>query len=396
MSQATRMKTILTSASLLAAVATCTTTNPGVEGTQSLRITLVTPADPGDLDHPLPDGERTITVSIEALDEQGEVDTSFDRDVDVYAQFLGGLTPQLGKPPLATVPLVAGESGEVIVELPVTFGPTYLWFEDGDEGPAQDGASTWATGTSPTLYYRAPFIEDAQRPPDETALSALDTSPLQDKQLSVIGSRHGLNGRLVISSIYAQGYTLDDVACQDADGTPPCVAGDYDHLLIFSFSRPRDDKGNTLEVGQAITGFAGSVQEFNGLTEIGFPQTFVEGAPDVDAARISPPVLVDPSWFVDTINFERNEAGLLEIADATVCPLDDAYTDFKQWKLDLGSGCDDNSISVITSGTVTDFDPAAHVGDVLPSVVGTLRPVNIGTFNVWILFPRDGADLTLS
>lgn len=387
--------TLLLTGTLASAVA-CTTTNPGVEGTQSLRITLVSPADPGDIGNPLPDGERTITVKVEALDEQGEVDTTFDRTVDVYSQFLGGLTPQLGKPPLTTVPLVAGESGEVMIELPETFGPTYLWFEDGDAGPAQDGASTWATGTSPTLWYRAPFIEDAQRPPDEAALSALDSSPLQDKQLSVTGSRHGANGRLVISSIYAQGYTLDDVACQDPQGTPPCVAGDYDHLLIFSFSRPRDDNGNTLSVGQTITGFAGSVQEFNGLTEIGFPQTFVEGAPDVDVDRISPPVQVDASWFVEPINFERNEAGLLEIVDATVCPLDDAFTDFKQWKLDLGAGCDDNSISVITAGTVTDFDPAAHVGDVLPSVVGTLRPVNIGTFNVWILFPRDGADLTLS
>jgi hypothetical protein len=27
--------------------------------------------------------------------------------------------------------------------------------------------------------------------------------------------------------------------------------------------------------------------------------------------------------------------------------------------------------------------------------VGTLRPVNIGSFNVWIVYPRSAADLTL-
>jgi hypothetical protein len=35
------------------------------------------------------------------------------------------------------------------------------------------------------------------------------------------------------------------------------------------------------------------------------------------------------------------------------------------------------------------------VGKTLPRVVGTLRPVNIGTFNVWIVYPRSAADLTL-
>ena len=35
------------------------------------------------------------------------------------------------------------------------------------------------------------------------------------------------------------------------------------------------------------------------------------------------------------------------------------------------------------------------VGRTLPRVVGVLRPVNIGSFNVWIIYPRSTADLTL-
>ena len=66
---------------------------------------------------------------------------------------------------------------------------------------------------------------------------------------------------------------------------------------------------------------------------------------------------------------------------------------YKQWKLDLGLGCQD-AINVITSG-VAELDPAEHVGEVMPRVVGTLRPVNTGSFNVWIVYPRGTSDLTL-
>ena len=34
-------------------------------------------------------------------------------------------------------------------------------------------------------------------------------------------------------------------------------------------------------------------------------------------------------------------------------------------------------------------------GMTVTRVVGVLRPVNIGSFNVWIIYPRDSADLTL-
>jgi hypothetical protein len=50
---------------------------------------------------------------------------------------------------------------------------------------------------------------------------------------------------------------------------------------------------------------------------------------------------------------------------------------------------------VITAGVVTSVDPAVLVGQRLPRVVGILRPVSIGSFNVWIIFPRGAGDLTL-
>ena len=81
-----------------ALVGACTDTRPAIEGTQSLRITLVSPTNPGGpaKQDRLPDTERTVVLNVEALDAEGQLDTSFDKDVQVYAQFLGTLTPSFG------------------------------------------------------------------------------------------------------------------------------------------------------------------------------------------------------------------------------------------------------------------------------------------------------------
>lgn len=367
----------------------CVETLPPLEEITSLRVTLLAPTDPGAEDRRLDSSVTTVQIQVEALDAQGAL-ADVDGPVKVYAQFLGTLTPALGSAaPLATITLTDGVSPASTVMLPRVFGPTVLWVEDDREG------GTYPTGTSPVLWFRDPFISDISTPRDEMALDALESSPLELKQVNVSGSRYGANGRLVVTGTYAQGYSLSDVSCADANGTPPCVAGPYDHILIFSFSRPRDEAGRNITAGQFTNGFSGGVQEFNGLTEIGFPQSFVD-EPDplsVDEARIPAPVVVQSSWLTNVIEFERNETGLLQVNGGTVCPLDMDYTTYKQWKLDIGRGCG-SPINVITTG-ISDFDPAALEGMPINRVVGVLRPVNIGTFNVWIIYPRTGADLTL-
>jgi hypothetical protein len=82
------------------------------------------------------------------------------------------------------------------------------------------------------------------------------------------------------------------------------------------------------------------------------------------------------------------------VQDAQVCPLDRDYEIYAQWKLDVGRGCRD-AINVISEGKVDGFDPGDFVGQPLPEVVGVLLPVNIGSFHVWIIYPRDADDVTL-
>jgi hypothetical protein len=380
-------------AALLLVVAACVDTKPPIKGTQSLAVTITSPSDPGSDATRLPDTARTITYNLQALDQDGNPDASYTRDVQVYVQFLGTLTPYLGDAPLATVHVANGVAMNQSITLPPVFGPTSIWFDDG-----KDTDATFATGASPTLWYRDPFIQDIQKPVDEMALDALSASPLQNKNLDVRASRYGANGRLVVSSVFAQGYTVADMQCA-AGGAPPCTAGDYDQIEVFSFSAPRGQDGAPIVEGQVISGFAGGVSEFNGLTEVGFPQSFTpDGAPDVNPAREPVPVKIDATWFTtNKINFERNEAGPIEIDNAYVCPLDSDYDMYSQWKLALGGAGDcagKNLINVISTGVIQ-TDPATLAMKTLPRVVGILRPVNIGTFNVWIIYPRGDADLTL-
>lgn len=387
----------------------------GLVGTQSIEVTLVAPADPGAIDRLLPDTLRTAVVDLTARDADGEIDPTFTKEVRVYTQFLGTLTPPLEQLPPNLIMMTSGVATNQTITLPPrVFGKTTLWVDDG-EGSGSEYVPGRVAGASPDLWFRDPVIADLQTPRDEMGLDALTRTPLQDKQIAVRKSRYGARGRLVITSVFSQGYTVSDVQCADDTGAPPCVAQAYDHALVFTFSAGRGSDGHVLAEGEAIGGFAGGLTEFNGLTEVGFPTTFTplyndangDGVNDaIDRARMPAPALLQTSWFgalsepAGRINFERNEAGLIEIRGGVVCPLDDDYATYKQWKLDPagvgGANCaGDNLVNVITAGVVSSVDPAALVGKALPRVVGILRPVSVGSFNVWIVYPRGAGDLDL-
>ena len=379
-------------------VAGCVDTRDPITGTQSLQIDLKSPAgsEANRLD---PNTAAPALIDVTAIGPDGQPDTTYSNQVQVYVNFLGTLTPYLGGTPLATVSMNGGKAMNQSIPLPKVFGPATLWLDDGSSM-----SPTYASGASDTIWYRDPFISDIQRPANPMSLDALEKSPLELKQLRVDQSEFGTSvGRMVVTSVFAQGYTVDDVSCS-AGGAPPCTTMPYHHAMVFSFSAARDDHGCLIKEGQVIDGFAGGVSEFNGLTEIGFPQSFDSrtkdscDAQDVNEARIPQPVAFDPTWFTNKILFEENEAGLISIANAKVCNLDDDYTTYKQWKIDpagVGGDCGGNKnvINLISTGVIP-TDPATLVGKTLPRVVGTLRPVNIGSFNVWIVYPRSAADVT--
>jgi hypothetical protein len=132
-SQSSQRFALLT-ASLCLALAGCVEQLPGVTVTQSLRIKLVSPADPGSVNARLPDppaNEPTkVTITVEAIGPNGSIDTSFNHTVSVHVQFLGTITPELGMLPIATIPVANGVSANAVITLPPLFGATTLWVED--------------------------------------------------------------------------------------------------------------------------------------------------------------------------------------------------------------------------------------------------------------------------
>ena len=384
-----------TAIALVLFAAACTDTQPPITGTTSLIVTVTTPTNLGDVNNRIDASQREVVVDVQAKDPNGNDDTSFNNPVGMYVQFLGTLTPYIDTAPTVSFTMSGGKATGQHLMLPPVFGPTQVWLDD-------DLAAkpTFVTGVSPTLWYRDPFIADIQTPASEVGNAAFDDSPLEGKNIAVNSSKHGATGKLVVTSIFAQGYTLADVNCPT--GHAPCVSDPYDYIEIFSYSAPTDQNAMFLSEGQTISGFAGGISEFDGLTEIGFPQTFVGSDSIVDKSLEPPVPVIDSTWFgSNKINFERNEAGAIEVDNGVVCPLDSDYTTYKQWKIDP-SGVGDaaacggnNLINLITSGVV-DLDPGTLVGKKVARVVGILRPVNIGSFNVWIIYPRGAADITVN
>lgn len=369
----------------------CVEHREGLTGVTSLAVELLAPSSPGTEDDRLPDDARALSIRVTAIGADGAPDTSFEGEVDVFTHFLGTLTPDRADDDAEIHVEMVDGVGQASFELPLAYGATYLWVEDARR---EDGSRpTYATGTSDILWYREPFLEDISRPLDEERLDALERSPLELKQVRVDGSRHGALGHIVVTAVYSQGFTISDVRCE-AGG---CTSGAYDSMFVFSFGRPRSEEGEPIQIGHEVAWVAGGVGEFNGFTELNFPQAaLVSPDPRPELLPAAPPL--DGAWLLSAsgptgmINLERLESALVSIEGGTVCPLDDDYATYAQWKVDVGNGCG-RAFNVITAGALADFDPAAHVGDQLTRIVGTLRSVNIGGFNVWIVYPRRAEDV---
>jgi phage baseplate assembly protein gpV len=373
---------VSSSLALALALAACVDREAPISGTQSLRVTVLSPADTGGPTNRLADDARDIVFQVEAIDAKGQVDRTFSGSVDVRV-FSQGTVDPLPKP----VVIQDGE-GDGQTLLPPTFGQTYLWVEDartdGDRPP------TFATGTSPILWYRDPTLEDVSKP--GPGQNVLYDSPLAGKQVNVSVSKFGDAGKLVVTGVYATGFTVSDVTC----AAGPCAGYPFGHVFVYTYSLPRDDARVAVKVGQTVSYVSGGVSEFNGYTELNFPQTHVLTATP-DEALVPAPVAISSDWLLNTAamaSLEQVEAGLVSVENVTVCSLDSDYTRFGQWKVNIGLGCG-KPMNVVTQGQVNGFDPTQHVGMPIRRIVGTLRGVNFSSFNVWIVQPRSAADITL-
>ncbi len=324
-----------------------------------------------------PNASRTLKMTITAKRRDGSVATDFTGKVQGYAFFLGTLTPGQapGVPALFEVDFVDGVAADQTVMLNNAFGPSSLWFEDmGEIVPAR--ASTFAAGATPTLWYRYPFLADTQEPliaPDPRGSEGNFRSKLEGKQIRVNQSKHGADGRLVVTATGPQAYNVSDVKCGPG-GTPPCTFDPYSHMYVFTFGKP------PVEVGSVLAEVRGGLSEFFGFTELSFPRQDLaldqDGNPIINPALVPAPILLTSGNAQDNAFLEGYESALVEMRNVKVCAPEgaddlDRWERFGQFEIDLGAGCGRGP--TIQMNGVSAFDALANDGLNISHVVGWLR-----------------------
>ena len=179
-----------------------------------------------------------------------------------------------------------GAARDVSRRIPVAFGPTTIWVEDVRRaadgtiectgpypplGGAADSCS-FASGSSVTIHYRNPYLDEVQEPFDRNLPSATHLTLLQGKSVYVDHPRD-IDSLLVVTGAYAQAFTVTDIS-------PSAQARGFNHIYVFSFSRAKRNDGTAVAAGDiviecpdgACNGYlAGGVKEFVGFTELDFP-----------------------------------------------------------------------------------------------------------------------------
>lgn len=238
----------------------------------SFGVKLRSPA--GSPDSPLPFSVRedtTFVIDVEARDARGLPLPTYNGQiaVSVVPGEIVAVAP-------AEPQLSSGVREGIEVTVRKSFGPTNLWVED------RSGQNPFAVGVSPTIWFQNPRIWDIQQP-----LTRGD-SPLAG---SVVSVDRGKN--VVVHVSNAGFYVVDttvDPCSADRDAQNRCPAGatccpigircdlargrcrdDFKTIFAFNFNRPEG-----LLRGDVLRRFGGSVSEFLGFTELGFPHWDVE------------------------------------------------------------------------------------------------------------------------
>ena len=397
------MKTSLCVAvALAAAVAGChdgPEYNP--ENVQTLEITLAAGTNLGTEDNP--NADRNLRFDVTARNRKGEVATELTGKIQSYVFFLGALSPDRssGASSLQEIMLVDGIARDVTLNLPTAYGPSSLWLEDEGE---MGRPSTFAVGATPTIWYREPYLSDVQRPPVPATRAASPSnyrSSLEGKQVRVNQSQWGANGKLVVTSVATQAYTVSDVQC-GAGGVPPCMATPLGHMYVFTFGKPPVG----IDVGTVLKEVRGGVSEFVGFTELNFPRQDIlkddQGKVVNNPAFVPAPTLLTSGNVSDNALMEDNEAGLVELRNVRACAPKsaddlDRWERFGQFPIDMGGGCGAGSAPTIATRPISSFNPLVNDGVMLTKVVGNVRNVSgassSGSFSFWTINIRTPDDL---
>lgn len=302
-------------------------------------------------------------LSIQAIDKQGQPDTSYAGVAALYVtpgiiltgtgsngQFSVASTTNLDFP---TLTFSAGQA-EVDVWVKQVFGETYFWVEDRSGTDAGAGTTLLATGVSNPLRYAFPLLQDTQITNDNT------TSPLNGAQVTLDESQPrclaptGDGGAcdpnklytmdMIVTGVGSDHFTVLDRNAFDPDSGVPYpgldpgtgktdLPGSWASMFVYTYSEP------TLFVGDRISSLSGTLQEFDGDTQLNFPSYTLNPDSRYSLPRpqdLPPPVPIDPGWCpprdsndqpsdgilcetaTSDVHLESLESALISLRDATI------------------------------------------------------------------------------
>jgi hypothetical protein len=338
---------------------------PNATGVSSLEVQLMDPAVLGSPAAPVTAQQATYNVI--ARDSNGNV-VNQDLKVDVFVSFGGIKTgadtacgaDASGNTPIETITLSKGKLMNHTTMLPSAYGSTAVWLDD---------PVSHATGASPTIYFRNPYVSELQTPPDITAANAAFCSPFNNKYIVVDHAQNG--GQLIVTSVYSDAFAVADTG-----------ATSFNNIFIFSFSQPPA----SIVPGKVITDFSGNYSKFVGFTEINFP-LFDVADDSVPLVPVPPPTALA---FADLKNVPKLLGANSGVVSYTgkICdpsppnPTNDpniqktiqSWEMYNQFVIDNDGTCDSftNFAVELTAKQMGDFDPTKQIGNTL-SVVGMLQ-----------------------
>ncbi len=410
--------------------------------------------EPADLcDHTA--NPMAFTATIRALDAEGSLDSSFDGTV-ALSLVPSGLFPD-DSPVLTNgrrvvmVKVTAGEALDVHLEISRAFGDVRLLVEDYGYTKAENvleaacldiypapgcfavddddpDFGTGAAGVSEPIHFANPTIHDIQATDVENVLElggfpsplfgfrvTIDASS-RDEVPTLADCTDGQGNQrelMVVTGLTVDGFYVTDVC--NADSTA------FASVYMYNFHSPED-----LVRGDCLLELVGTVEEFQGFTEMKNPAWVVDVDPeDPEAPRcadlLPAPTELTAAMLADSLTMEGLESSLVSITGATLasefrscdlngngaiggsdewdcsgecgddldCVVLEGYQTYFQWSVHK----DGQELNVVTRGVI-DFDPEQHLGEQITRLVGTLRHLDFGRPQ-WTLQPRDEDDFDL-
>lgn len=348
---------------LLPALIACSFDTDQSKGVSSFDVSIVqgrqgSPGEPA----PFPEEPVRYVLNVRALNHEGKLLRSFEGKVAISVEPAGRLAE--GQARRFEIENGIAENLEIWLER--CHGEITIWVEDAG---GLDAKGTYALGASPILYFAYPTIAQLQRC-DDFESSALNGDFAELR----------IADRLVmVTNIQRDGFYCQDLA-------EP--GGEYGGVYVYTHNWPGD-----LVEGDRLATLRGQVSEFFGFTELSFPDYQVAGENEpVDV----PAALIEPAWLTEDDQMESLESSMVKVQNVTVCPMDEQYYLYDQWRVlvNPGGSCEDETatINVGETGRFDDIDPPSLVGSQLTEVTGTLRYHYLAAPS-WIIVPRNAQDV---